>query len=160
MEKVMRHLTFCLLALTGFIGIAQANGDVYRYTDDRGQIHFTDRWRPGAELVKSGTGTASRTAAASNTPAVSGNQSNTNQSNANQRLAAEAAARAMNQDVASKRAEQCKSAKERYDKAITARRMYKTDDKGNRVFISDAEADQTRLQARQAMEEACGTGNP
>ncbi|MCB1623310.1 MAG: DUF4124 domain-containing protein [Pseudomonadales bacterium] len=147
----MRHLTFCLLALTGFIGIAHANGDVYRYTDEKGQVHFTDRWRPGAELVKSGTGQASRPTPTNNTSTASNNQTAISD-----RLDAEAAARAVNQDVANKRAEQCKTAKERYDKAIAARRMYKSDEKGNRTYISDAEAEQTRLDARKAMDLACG----
>jgi len=41
--------------------------------------------------------------------------------------------------------------------AVQARRMYKTDDKGNRVFLNEAELDAARLQARSARDLACAT---
>jgi len=149
MEMAMRYVTICLLTFNPSIGIAQANGDVYRYTDDKGQVHFTDRWRPGAELVKSGTG-QSRPSASSN------NTANNDQTRISDQLAAARTAQAVRQDVESKRAEQCKEATARYEKAIAARRIFKDDEQGKRTFLSDAEADQTRLEARQARDLACG----
>jgi hypothetical protein len=37
-----------------------------------------------------------------------------------------------------------------------ARRLYKEDDKGNRVFLSSAEIDAARLEARSTRDIACG----
>ena len=65
----------------------------------------------------------------------------------------------MREQAAAAKAEQCKQAEEAYQKAIQARRIYKTDEAGNRVYFSSAEMDAARLRARAARDLACGPGN-
>jgi hypothetical protein len=42
---------------------------------------------------------------------------------------------------------------------IESRRIFTTDKSGNRTYLSDADADAARLQAKQAMDADCGTGS-
>jgi hypothetical protein len=65
-------------------------------------------------------------------------------------------ARQVERDVATARAESCKKARENYDKAVRAQRVYRTNDKGEREFVSAAEADTLRLQMKAEMDGACG----
>jgi Domain of unknown function (DUF4124) len=51
----------------------------------------------------------------------------------------------------------CQSAKDNYNAVKDTGRMYKRDADGNRVFLTDAEADAKRETARQVMNTACGT---
>jgi hypothetical protein len=66
------------------------------------------------------------------------------------------------QDVAKTRDAQCKQAKQRYQQAIEARRLYKTSKPGDtdRVYMSDAETDAYRAQARSEVIDACGSAPP
>jgi hypothetical protein len=63
------------------------------------------------------------------------------------------------------REQQCKDAKDKYNKAIEARRIYKTagdgkskgaDGSEERQYLSDEEADAYRVKARQEMQDFCG----
>jgi len=71
---------------------------------------------------------------------------------------AEAQRSAVQKDVAATRAEQCKAAKEKYEKSIEARRLYRLGKDGEREYLSDAEVDEARLAAKQELDTACGKG--
>lgn len=74
----------------------------------------------------------------------------------NAQLKDAATQKAVDKDVANKRADDCKQAKEKYEEAITAHRIYKLGKDGERQYLSDAELDQARFNARQQMERSCG----
>jgi hypothetical protein len=63
----------------------------------------------------------------------------------------------VNQDLAKAHEQQCKEAKDRYQKAIEARRVYKAGKDGEREYMSDAETDSYRVQARNDVQQACGS---
>ena len=67
---------------------------------------------------------------------------------------------AVQKDVSAARAEQCKQAREKYQKSVEARRTYRVNQAGEREYLSDAEADQGRLNARLEMERSCGSTAP
>jgi len=131
-----------------------ARADVYRVVDSQGQVQYTDRWVPGAELIKTEHSHTS-------SPTPSSSDAQKPYAAANARIAAQQseqqASQAVAQDVAAKRAEQCKAAKERYDKDIEARRIYKPGKDGEKEFLTDEQIDQERLQARQEMQQVCGS---
>ena len=158
---MLRSLTLTTLVLAGAMGVAHA--DVFRWVDDKGEAHYSDRWVPGSELIKSSkprptTDSAPPPAA---TPQSTAPAMNANQAAADAKQQAAAAA-AVKQDVAKTKEAQCKTAKERYQQAIDARRIYKQPEKGDtdRVFMSDAETDAYRLQARNDVTLACGSPPP
>jgi Skp family chaperone for outer membrane proteins len=150
------RLTFAvsILALTA---ATAAQADVYRFVDAQGRIQYTDRWIPGSELIKSSDHNRASNAAAAQARATEQNKLAVS----NDRIAAQqaqtAATTAIRQEVAAARNEQCKTAKDKYEKAIQARRLYKTGKDGERQYLTDQESDEARLAARVEMQSACGT---
>ncbi len=140
------------LALTILAGTAQA--DVYKYTDDKGNTQYTDKPEklPAQRLsvqsrrtdtVELGRRTQEeqKQTEALNKPAA------TPQQQADQKAASELTA----QD----KADRCTKARARYDSFMNSQRLYKQNDKGEREYLSDAELDAARQNARQSMDEFC-----
>ncbi|MGB8327062.1 MAG: DUF4124 domain-containing protein [Steroidobacteraceae bacterium] len=131
-----------------------ARADVWMWKDAGGVTHYSDMPVQGAVRVKSITprppGAAERAEAR---PSASGPST---AASGEQFPVSASTAAAVQQDVAQKRAEQCKQAKAEYEKAVAARRIYKTNKNGEREYLNDADADKMRLQARASMDEACG----
>lgn len=163
---MLRNLAIGTLICAGAVSVAQA--DVFRWVDDHGSVHYSDQWVPGSEVIKSSpkppgsSGASSRTAY--NSPKSSASPSS--QDNAS---------KAVKDDLAKVRDQQCKEAKDRYDKAIQARRIFKspappdgkaaaaaaapkdTDRPADREYLSEEEADAYRVKARQEVSDLCGT---
>ena len=146
-------LSLGALVLIGASALAQA--DVYRWVDAQGEVHYSDRWVPGSVLIKVERPRATPAAAAS-TQAAEQNRLAVTNDRINAQQAQNAAARAVQRDVQEARTAQCKEAKERYEKSIQARRIFRTGKDGEREYLSDAEADEWRLKARSEMQQACG----
>ena len=144
----MRTYRVCVAVAVAFVAVA-ARADVWRWIDDHGQVQYSDRWQPGAELIKTdhphGSSNVSDAPKAPSVP-----------DRASAQLAQEAAQRAVKKDESAARAEQCKQAKERYDKLIISRRVYREGKNGEREYLSEDQAEQQRLAARLDMENVCG----
>lgn len=156
---MLRNLAISTLLCAGALSVAHA--DVFRWVDDHGGVHYSDQWVPGSEVIKSSpkprgsSDTSSRTAFGAPKP-NNGPPSPDN------------AAKAVKQDMAKVREQQCKDARDRYDKAIQARRIYKapaagagdkpkdTDRPEDRQYLSEEEADAYRVKARQDVQDFCG----
>ena len=160
---MLRNLAISTLLCAGAISVAYA--DVFRWVDDHGGVHYSDQWVPGSEVIKSSTkprSTGSSNQATPSAPKVS---------SVPDPAATDNAAKAVKEDVSKIREQQCKEAKDRYDKAILARRIYKpgpntsnskdkdadADRPDDRQYLSDAEADAYRVKARQDMDDYCGS---
>jgi Domain of unknown function (DUF4124) len=148
----MLRITIALAALAGVVGTAYA--DVYKTIDAQGQVHYSDRWTPGAVLIKGDIPPP-----ASSAPAAAANNS------AAPDDSTKAAAAKVQADVEAARAEQCKELKDQYAKVIRARRIYQpsadgtADSSAPKQYMTDAEADAERVRTREAMDEACA-GQP
>jgi hypothetical protein len=150
MRKILTLAVSVLIASS-----ALAGGDIYRWKDDNGTWHYSDQPHPGAQLVRRGdravnTDVASTTA----TPPASSPTAETSGS----LPVSDAVAAEVRQEAATAKSEQCKKAEEVYQKSVQARRITKKDEKGNTVYLSDAEIDAARLQARSVRDVACGPG--
>ncbi|HET9390905.1 MAG TPA: DUF4124 domain-containing protein [Steroidobacteraceae bacterium] len=154
---MLRSIAIGTLILAG--AAATAFADVYRWVDEHGVPHYTDQWVPGAQVIKS--------TRAHPPDSDSGDRSSSPQAgaeHASQLIAQEDAARAVKADQAKLREQQCKDAKDRYEKALIAKRFYKPtkpsekdeDRSAEREYLSDQEADAYRIQVRSEMEQACG----
>jgi hypothetical protein len=146
-------LSLGALVLIGASALAQA--DVYRWVDAQGEVHYSDRWVPGSVLIKVERSRATPSAIA-NTQSAEQNRLAVTNDRINAQQAQNAESRAVQRDVQEARTTQCKEAKERYDKSIQARRIFRTGKDGEREYLSDAEADEWRLKARSEMQQACG----
>jgi hypothetical protein len=157
----MRHSKFIAVVagvLTCAVGALAQAGDVYKYVDERGQTLYTDKPIPGAVKVASGSQRPSEAAsrsyasqqAASNQQLAASNQ-RIAQGQSDQRVAA-----AVAKDLESSRLERCKKARDDYQITIQSQRLFNLDKDGKRVYLSDAEIAQSRLDARKAVDAICG----
>jgi hypothetical protein len=149
---MLRPVIVSALITAGLCSVAHA--DVYRWVDDKGEPHYSDRWVPGSELIKSDKPHPQAPTPTASSPSATPAQHPTNQAAADR-----ANEEAVKQDVAKTRDAQCKQAKDRYQKAIDARRISKAPQPGDtdKVYMSDAEADAYRTQARSDVTLACGS---
>ena len=154
----MRHPTILVLvAAVLTCAVAQA-GDVYKYTDERGQTMYTDKPIPGAVRVSTGaqrpTEVSARSyaaqQAAQNSTLASSNQRIAEQQN-DSRIAANVA-----KDLETTRAERCKKARADYQTTINSRRLYRAQPDGKRQYLSDAELAAMRVEAAKQVESICG----
>ena len=149
-----RILTFTATIL--ITASALAAGDVYRWKDANGTWHYSDQPQPGAELVVRASRPvnteAASEAAAAPAPAAS-------VETAGPLPVSDAVASQVRQEAATAKAEQCKRAEAAYQQAVQARIMTKTDEAGNKIFMTPAEIDAYRLEARSYRDQACGPGN-
>ena len=159
---MLRSLTISTICLVGAISAAHA--DVFRWVDDHGGVHYSDQWVPGSEVIKSSqprpSSSNSSTGGATRAPAA--------QNSASDSQASKQSALVVKQDVAKIREQQCKEAKDRYEKAVQARRIYKpsendksknTDRPDDRQYLSEEEADAYRVKAHQDMTDLCGNSS-
>jgi hypothetical protein len=154
----MRQSTI-LAVLSGVLicGLAHA-GDVYKYVDERGNTLYTDRPMPGAVKVSSGAQRPAEAAQRSyaqqqnaTTQQLAASNQRIAQSQQDSRVAANVA-----RDLEATRAERCKKARDDYNRTITAQRLYTTDKDGKRVYLSDAEISQQRLDTAKNVDAICG----
>jgi hypothetical protein len=160
---MLRTLAISSLLFVGGVSVASA-ADVFRWVDDHGGVHYSDQWVPGSEVIRSTRPHPVNTSSDSPRP-VSDTQKTANNHMAGQ-SSQQATEKAVKQDVAKIREQQCKDAKERYEKAIQARRIYKpsqddkskdTDRPDDRQYLSENEADAYRVKARQDVQDLCGS---
>jgi hypothetical protein len=156
---MLRYLAISTVLSVGAISAAHA--DVYRWVDDHGGVHYSDQWVAGSELIKGsqkppGSG-GSKSSSQTSYTAPKSTSAPTSQDDA---------AKAVKGDMAKVRDQQCKDAKDRYEKAIAARRIYKGPAPGDkatkdaapddRQYLSEEEADAYRVKARQDVSDLCG----
>jgi hypothetical protein len=156
MENSMRKILSFTAALL-IAGSALAGGEIWRWKDANGTWHYSDQPQAGAELVRRAGRPA--TAADSPSPAAMPKAPSPAMTDSGSSPVSNEVAAQVRQEAASAKTDQCKKADEAYQKAVQARRIYKTDESGNKVFMSDAEIDSARLQARSTRDVACGHGD-
>ena len=145
-----------LIAAAFLLGIqATALADVFRWVDANGQVQYSDRWVEGSVLVKTDRSKPDAAANAARQTATQNSLAASNQRIGEQQEQLKNE-RAMQQDVAKSREEQCKKATERYDKSVKALRIYREGKDGKKEFVPAAEADAYRAQTRADMQAVCG----
>jgi hypothetical protein len=143
-----------------FVAASADEVAVYKWIDVEGRIHYSDRPPPpDGKLISVETtayarahlGLIERPSAPPPGPAP----------NAAKQPAAGPGAnspelkRAVEEDVATARAEQCKQAKDTYQRYIQSRRLIRKGPDGEQIYLSDAEMDTERVNAKRAADEAC-----
>ena len=148
------------IAILIWLPLSAALPDVFRSVDAQGHVQYSDTPTPGAELLRMSSQripmratppavASSASSAARTTPLAKGGDI------VNPPAQEEAAARAVHNDVAQTRAEQCKKAQDLYAQSLQARRIYKVGANGEREYLSDAEADKARVASKLAVDTAC-----
>ncbi|MET0717137.1 MAG: DUF4124 domain-containing protein [Pseudoxanthomonas sp.] len=149
----MRKL-ICIATAPLVLSLLMGAGEIYRWKDGNGVWHYSDQPQPGAELVKTGRMPGPTPAGNSTPPPAPPVAPNAAPPPALPSVTPEVAQQ-VRQEAANAKADQCKKLEAEYTQVVQARRLYKTDDKGNRVFLNEAELDAARLQVRSARDLAC-----
>ena len=154
------------LLMAGLTVVAAAD-TVYKWSDGRGQIHFTDLPPTQAdakilsvshrdsdaldEVSEGDEGDSGNGDDGSNGPTVlpSGNDSS------EPPVDSEAMA-AVQKDVSNAKAKQCKEAQERYQRYVESRRLFRETKDGKREYLTDKELTEARVHAKQSVDESCG----
>ncbi|MDX1402883.1 MAG: DUF4124 domain-containing protein [Woeseiaceae bacterium] len=141
--------TLLLLALAG-----HASGQIYKVTDEDGNVHFTDK--PVGEQAER--------------VAISSRRTNPERVQAAVDARAEAAAKAAEEAAQAtpqgpteeelqarreERAKQCQKYRERLQRFVQSRRIYREDENGERVYLSEEEMQETRENAENKVQEYC-----
>ncbi len=161
-----RTLAVAALLVLGSLALP-AGAAVYKWVDPQGRIHYSDRPPPPEGTLLSVDASAphgrgerggpepSRTSAASSsTSAPSGPISGPA---ANPATVARLK-QAVDSDVSSAQADQCKQAQDRYQNYVHSRRLYKEGPNKERIYLTDQELDTERLQAKHDVDEICPQG--
>ena len=151
-SRTRNFASLLLAASAAFAGVAQAQ--VYKTTDANGQVRYTDRAPSDAQQIRTPTPPKSPATPAAPRPAAP----NPSTSNTAPVLpVSNSQSQQVQRDVALAREEQCKAARENYDKSVRAQRIYRVNDKGEREFLDPGAADAARLQAKAEMDSLCGS---
>jgi hypothetical protein len=137
---------------------ASADTEVYKWVDPQGRIHYSDRPPPSEGKL------LSMEAAASARPHVAAPSPSAVATPPAPRSAATPATlpptpgeirQKVEADVATAHAEQCKTAQDRYQKYVNSRHLYREGPNQERVYLTDAELETERLNAKREADEAC-----
>jgi hypothetical protein len=143
-----------LLSLS-LVGSGFAN-EIYKWTDENGNVHYGDRPSDGTEQSQTITIASRRTDAGAVSAAVEARRER-DAARADARTAAQEAERAAEEErqAAEEQAKRCDEYRGRLEKYVTSRRLYKLDDSGERVYLDDAEMQQARADLQQRIVENC-----
>ena len=125
-------------------GMAFAS-DVYKWTDEHGNIHYGDR--PTAEASEEPLAVSSKLTDPSKVEA--GNEVNAAASEPAEPTPEELQAQVL------EREEKCATYKARLQKFLTSRRLYRQDENGERVYLDEEEIFAARERAQNQVEEYC-----
>jgi len=135
---------------------AIASATVYKWANAKGEVQYGDTPPVGVHA----TIVHLLGANAPNSPATPAN--NSNSAFVAQALAQTKAQReqqAVDADVAAARRKQCTQAQQHYEELVNGRHMYTQGPDGKRHYLSSAEIDSARLEAKKQVDQLCGSGN-
>ena len=154
------------LLMAGLTVIAAAD-TVYKWSDSRGQIHYTDlpptqadatilsvSHRESDYLDEEGAGDEGDSGdnddnSGGPTVLPSGNDSSEPE------IDQEAMA-AVQKDVSNAKGKQCKEAQDRYQRYVESRRLFRETSDGKREYLTDQQLAEARVHAKQSVDEYCG----
>ena len=146
-------LTIAVAALT-FAGGAMAS-EIYKWTDEDGNVHYEDR-PTGAATEERLQLTYRRTDSSSVNQRIQARMNR--QAERDEARSAAAAAEqeaAENAAAAAERQQACERARARLETYLQSRRLYRTDENGERVYLDDAERQEARQKAEEQITEFC-----
>ena len=157
MQGSMYKRALCLAILALICASTQA--DIYKWIDEHGQVVYSDRRRSDSdERVELKTSSSSSREAQARAARELEQLRLLDQSRRNQ-AATDRAATQEKEKTAADRKEKCRRARDRYLMFAEGNRLYRRDDKGERVYYTSAEIDAERLASKQAMDDFCGDRN-
>jgi len=152
--KGKRLALSCAVMVMTIASGAVAN-DIYKWTDENGNVHYEDR--------PSGAATEERLHMTYNRTDSSSVQRRTQarvdaraaRDEAKATAAASQKEAADNAALATERTQKCESSRARLDSYLQSRRLYRTDDNGERVYLDEEQHQEARRKAEEQVSEFC-----
>lgn len=152
----MRTALLPTLTILAYAFMAQAaHADVYKHTDEKGNVLYTDKPKTlPAQRVDVKTQKTDMVAAQARQEADLKRMQDADK--ARQQGAANQADQKQGSELSAKdKAERCAKARERYDSYMNSQRLYETLPNNERRYLSDVELDAARSSAKASMETLC-----
>ena len=146
-------LTCAIAAMTVSMG-AMAN-EIYKWTDADGNVHYEDR--PSGAVTEERLDLTYRSTdrGAVQARVQSRVDAQTAREEARSTAAAAEQEAAENAAAEQQRRDRCDQARARLESYLQARRLYRTDDNGERVYLDDSQSQQARQKAEEQIAEFC-----
>ena len=146
-------LSCAVMAMTIASG-AVAN-EIYKWTDENGNVHYEDR-PSGAATEERLQMTYNRTSSSAVHQRVQARvDARTAREEAKTVAAASEKEAAENAAIAAERAQKCEKSRARLESYLQARRVYRTDENGERVYLDDDQRQDARKKAEEQISEFC-----
>lgn len=149
-----RRVAAAALALAACLAGA-ASGQVFKWVDEKGRTHYGEKPPEGAKATEVAKPTPPSDPARA---AGSDNWKQREQEMRRQRVErrkAELEAGAAESQAAAERARRCRDARVSLDRLENVQRLYRYDDRGERVYFTDAEREPEKARVRREIQEHC-----
>jgi len=152
---IRKYAISCLMMfVVSASGIALGN-DIYKWTDEDGNVHYGDR--PTGDATEERVAISSRATDPGKVQARV--QSRYERDIATKEEAAAAAPAGPSEEEilaqAKERAQKCETYKARLQKFVTSRRLYKQDENGERVYLDEEQTHAARERVENQVQEYC-----
>ena len=151
-----QRLLIGLAALSIVLSSSVLADSIYKWTDDDGNVHYGDRpsGQPSEERLQI---TYARTdASAVQRRVQSHRESTASREEARSEAAAAEIAAAEERAEAEERMAKCEQTRAQLKQMLEARRVYREDENGERVYLDDQQRADARTRAEDLIEEHCG----
>ena len=149
-RKMMIMFTTAALVFSG----AALSGEIYKWTDKDGNVHYEDRptGDNDAELLAFSSNTDNSAVRAS----IDARRANeAARANARSKRDEDGQAAAEEQLAAAERVAKCQDSRTRMETYLTARRLYKEGDAGEREYLDDSQIMEARSKAQEDIQKYC-----
>jgi hypothetical protein len=129
--------------------------EIYRWTDDQGNVHYVDRptGNPTEQRLSIVSSRTDHAAVRQNVQARLDQQATREEQRA--RVAEEEQAAAEAEARQAERQKQCEEYRARMERYLQARRLYREDGAGERVYLDDAQIQEARTRVQEKIQETC-----
>jgi len=152
--KARRLALTCAVAAMTFAAGAMAN-EIYKWTDSEGNVHYEDRPSGAATEERIDIAYRRTDSSAVNQRIQARLDRQSERDEAKSVAAAQEQEAADSAAAAEERARACERARSRLETYLQSRRLYRTDENGERVYLDDAERQEARQKAEEQITEFC-----
>ena len=146
-------LSFAVMAMTVSGGV-MAN-EIYKWTDEDGNVHYEDR--PVGEEVERVAVSSSNTSNSAVRASIDARRAREEaRADARSEREEEAQKAAEAEQLAAERVQKCEESRSRMESYLQARRLYKEDENGERVYLDESQIMDARSQAQDDIQAYCG----
>ncbi len=152
-----RHLTSSIVSLAiFFFGGAFAN-EIYKYTDANGNVHYTDRPSGDAseERLQVSYNRTDKAAVQERVQSRLDSEAKREEARSEAQQAKQTAAD--ERAAAEEKAAKCADYRQKMKSMLEARRVYREDENGERVYLDDVARAEARTKAEELIKEHCDT---